>query len=151
MKYSASTNGFYVDGIHGDNIPADSVDITEEQHITLLAGQSAGQQIVPDANGYPVLQDPPTQEITIEDYKREVQAVLDAKAKEREYDGILSLVSYATSTNPTFAAEGQAGVTWRDGAWSTCYALLGQWEAGQIPQPTIAKVLAALPAMNWPA
>lgn len=34
------------------------VSITEEEHSELLSGQSLGQQIVPDAEGSPVLIDP---------------------------------------------------------------------------------------------
>ena len=59
MLYSKSTNGFYHPAIHGDNIPADAVEITCEQHAALLAGQSAGKIIAADADGFPVLQDPP--------------------------------------------------------------------------------------------
>lgn len=55
MFYSQSTSGFYDTSIHGDLIPADAVEITAEQHAELLAGQSAGQQIVPDENGFPIL------------------------------------------------------------------------------------------------
>ena len=55
MYYSAKTKGFYDTAIHGENIPDDAVEITAEQHAELLQGQSAGQQIVPDENGFPVL------------------------------------------------------------------------------------------------
>lgn len=59
MFYSASTAGFYAIEIHGDNIPADAVEITPEQHAALLQGQSVGKVIAADENGYPVLIDPP--------------------------------------------------------------------------------------------
>lgn len=59
MYYSKQTNGFYTREIHGDNIPADAVEITQEQHAALLQGQSEGKQITADENGYPVLVDPP--------------------------------------------------------------------------------------------
>lgn len=58
MFYSKSTGGFYDRAIHGDNIPADAVEITAEQHAALLTGQSEGKRIVADANGYPILVDP---------------------------------------------------------------------------------------------
>lgn len=40
-------------------IPADAVEITEAEHALLLEGQSQGKRIVADANGRPMLADPP--------------------------------------------------------------------------------------------
>lgn len=59
MLYSKTTGGFYDPAIHGDNIPADAVEITVEQHAALIEGQSQGKRIVADAGGKPVLSDPP--------------------------------------------------------------------------------------------
>lgn len=60
MKYSKSTKGFYTSQIHAPaQIPADAVDITDVEYSTIMAGQSAGKRIQPDANGYPVAVDPP--------------------------------------------------------------------------------------------
>lgn len=59
MLYSKSTGGFYAREIHGDNIPEDSVEITAEQHASMLDGQSQGKIISADENGYPILIDPP--------------------------------------------------------------------------------------------
>lgn len=78
-----------------------------------------------------------------------VQAHLDAKARERNYDGILSLCTYATSTNTTFAAEGQAGVVWRDACWAKCYEAMGEVVAGTRAVPTAAELIAELPAFTW--
>ena len=59
MFYSKSTNGFYSREIHGDAIPSDAVEITADEHSALLEGQSQGKLIQADANGRPVLVDPP--------------------------------------------------------------------------------------------
>lgn len=59
MFYSAQTNGFYDPAVHGDNIPADAVEITCEQHAALLEGQSQGKVITCDGSGHPCLTDPP--------------------------------------------------------------------------------------------
>ena len=53
MKYSASTNGFYLDDHPA--IPSDAVAITDAEHQAMLDGQARGLQIAADANGYPVL------------------------------------------------------------------------------------------------
>lgn len=59
MLYSKTTGGFYDRAIHGDNIPADAVEITTDEHAALLAAQSAGKIIQADQNGCPVAVDPP--------------------------------------------------------------------------------------------
>lgn len=59
MKYSATKNGFFVSEVHGGSIPADAVDITVEAHAALLAAQSQGAVIQPDATGNPVAVFPP--------------------------------------------------------------------------------------------
>lgn len=59
MFYSPLNRGFYSREIHGDAIPADAVEIPDELHAALLAGQAEGQQIVPGEGGMPMLEDPP--------------------------------------------------------------------------------------------
>lgn len=58
LHYSASTRGFYDDAIHS-TLPADAKPITEQVRENLLAAQSAGKVIEPDANGLPVAVDLP--------------------------------------------------------------------------------------------
>lgn len=59
MFYSKSSNGFYDSAIHGDGIPEDAVEISTEQHVTLMQGQSEGKRIAADHNGCPILLSPP--------------------------------------------------------------------------------------------
>ncbi|MCG9124289.1 DUF4376 domain-containing protein [Laribacter hongkongensis] len=63
LYFSQITGGFYDSAFH-TNIPADAVEISADEHAALLAGQSAGQRIVPDADGFPVLADPPPPTLT---------------------------------------------------------------------------------------
>lgn len=79
-----------------------------------------------------------------------VQRHLDATAQSRGYDGILSLASYAASPNPPFAAEGAAGLAWRDAVWLYCYQVLAAVQAGTRPIPTADALVAELPPMVWP-
>lgn len=59
MFYAKSTGGFYDREIHGDNIPADAIEITADEHAALLSAQSSGKVIQADQNGHPVAVDPP--------------------------------------------------------------------------------------------
>ena len=152
MFYSKSTSGFYSREIHGDNIPADAVEITVEEHQALIEGQSQGKRIVADENGRPVLQDPPppTIEQIIVQYDAAVQKRLDDFAKTRNYTNIMSAATYATSTVPKFKAEGQYCVEARDATWAKCYEVLAAAEAGSRPMPTLDELLAELPVLTWP-
>jgi len=58
-KYSPSTRGFYRQEIHGDNIPADAIDVADGTHAALMEGQAQGQQIMPGPDSNPYLADPP--------------------------------------------------------------------------------------------
>lgn len=80
------------------------------------------------------------------------QARLDDFAKTRNYDGILSACTYASSTVPKFAAEGQYCVNARDETWATLYSIMGAIQAGTHPVPTgYADIEAELPVLEWPA
>ena len=79
------------------------------------------------------------------------QERLDVFAKTRNYDGILSLCTYATSTNAKFQEEGQYGVEARDATWAKLYEILAEVEAGTRPVPSgYANIEPELPALQWP-
>lgn len=94
--------------------------------------------------------DPAPVEQVIASVTAAVQQRLDAFARTRNYDSILSACTYATSTVPKFAAEGQHAVNARDASWATCYQIMGAVQAGQRPMPEISDVLAELPPLAWP-
>jgi len=80
------------------------------------------------------------------------QARLDDFAATKNYDGILSACTYATSPTATFAAEGQYCVAQRDAIWAKLYEILGEVQAGTRPMPTgYADIEAELPVLEWPA
>lgn len=79
------------------------------------------------------------------------QKRLDDFARTRNCDGILSACTYAASTVPKFAAEGQYCVERRDATWAKQYAIMAEVEAGARPMPTgYADIEAELPPLAWP-
>ena len=77
---------------------------------------------------------------------------LDTFAQTRNYDGILSACTYATSSVPAFAAEGQYCVASRDATWAALYVILGEVQAGTRAVPTgFADIEGDLPVLGWPA
>lgn len=83
-------------------------------------------------------------------YTVAIQAHLDATAQSKGYDGILSLCSYVSSTNSTYAAQAKAGLDWRDNVWAYANNLLASVKAGTTPAPTEAALIAELPTITWP-
>lgn len=81
----------------------------------------------------------------------QTQARLDDFARTRNYGGILSLCTYATSTVQKFQAEGQYGVEARDETWAKLYEMLAEVEAGTRPIPSgYAEIESELPQLAWP-
>jgi hypothetical protein len=58
IYFSKSTNGFYDSTVH-TTMPADVVEITQAEWMSLMASQSLGKIIQADANGNPIAVDPP--------------------------------------------------------------------------------------------
>lgn len=93
-----------------------------------------------------------TEQELIQEVTNATQTRLDTFAKTRNYDGILSACTYATSGVPKFATEGQYCVSARDATWASLYSIMAEVQAGTRPMPaTVADALALLPAMEWPA
>lgn len=78
------------------------------------------------------------------------QQRLDDFAKTRNYDGILSAATYATSPTTKFYTEGQYAVNCRDATWATLYSILAEVQAGTRPMPSsYADIEAELPVLEW--
>lgn len=78
-----------------------------------------------------------------------VQKHLDFVARTRNYDGILSLCSYALSTKNKFKGEGEAGLAWRDDCWEYCYQVLADVQNELRTIPTSEELVAELPEIVW--
>lgn len=128
MLFSAQTKGFYLTELHGDAVPADAVEITEEEHAALLAAQAAGQMITAGTDGRPVAQDRPAlagAELE-RALLRAVQRHIDAQARALGYDDVAAAVSYADEPAVArYQAEGQALRAWRSKVWEAALAAQG--------------------------
>lgn len=78
------------------------------------------------------------------------QQRLDAFAQERNYDNIVSLVGYSSSTVARFQADAQKGVTARDNTWAPLIALMESIVTATAPVPRKeSDILSVLPALTW--
>lgn len=75
----------------------------------------------------------------------DVQSHLDTTAQSMGYDNIISLCTYAASTDQKFKQEGQSGVAWRDAVWAYCYQALSDVEEGNRTAPTTEELISELP------
>ena len=88
-KYSPSAGGFYVVGIHGASIPADAVEVQDDEHRRLMDGQSAGLKIVAGANGAPILVQPLSDEQRLESARSVAASLIDSERDRLRYAPIL--------------------------------------------------------------
>lgn len=88
--------------------------------------------------------------LSIADYEAAIQGHVDDTARSRQFRDGVTMASYASSTNPQWAAEAHAFIAWRDAVWAFAYAELAKVQAGEREQPSIDQFLAELPAVNWP-
>ena len=147
MKFSKTTGSFYPEEINYKSFPDDIIEVSDADY-QLAVIRKPGETI-DIKNNKIVIVPAPVVLPGAEMYVYAVQAALDTKARERNYEGILSLCTYANSENVTFKAEGKAGVVWRDTAWDYCYKTLDNVQKGKRTQPTIEAFIAELPKMDW--
>ncbi|MDR2697482.1 MAG: hypothetical protein LBB40_03285 [Holophagales bacterium] len=154
MIYTGKRNntwGFFLD----KNGVDPCVELTEEQHAEIFAKHSSGLLIKWHDDGTPYLEappppPPPTLEQITAQYTDAVQNRLDAFARTRGYDGIMSACTYVTSAVPQFRLEAAYCVTARDATWAQCYQVMGAVLAGEQDMPTLEELFETLPKLEWP-
>lgn len=100
------------------------------------------------AQGFPPpSSEPPTPALS--EYAAAVQAHLDAAARSRDFDDIVSACSYAAGQN-AFQADGLKFLTWRSQVWTFVYAMRDQAASSPGPMPTVEQ-FTALVFSNCPA
>lgn len=146
MFFSKLTGGFYTTDIHGENIPADSVEITNEEYAALLNGQSVGKFIDVDADGKPYLADPPplTTAQIVSQYESALDAHLDSVAQADRWRDRFTFAVRAGYENP-WQTKAKTFGTWMDACNVQAYALLAAVTAGTAELPTVEDFIAAMP------
>lgn len=137
MSYYKDTNNklhFLEDDAYAYLLPAGAIQITNEEAETIR------QESAPEK----------TIEQIIEEYQAAVQQRLDDFAQTRNYNGILSACTYATSLVERFKIEGQYCVNARDTTWAKCYEILDAVINNSRPMPTLEQLMSELPVLSWP-
>lgn len=106
MFYAKSTGGFYIREINGDAIPADAVEITQEQYVALNSGPMAGR-ITAEADGYPVqiVHVPPSLDSLKEAAKEQVRSL-----RTNVFYTLAGMQSEALANGDTTTAKAIAGI-----------------------------------------
>jgi hypothetical protein len=111
-----------------------------------------GETIPAGASTTPPPPPPPTPEEIQAAFTEQIQRRLDEFVRTIGYDNILSACTYATSTVPKFASDGQYCVEARDATWAAAYAILDDVLSGKRPMPvSIEEIEGELPTLVWPA
>lgn len=139
--------GFYKPEIHTE-IPSGAIEISQQDYHTYI---SAPGQFRRDETGSIEYYDPPVSPAHIQQQLTSaVRLHLDEIAHQRNYDSIITAVSYSTSPHPKYGPEGIAARDWRDEVWDTCYQILADCQEGKRTIPTKEELIEGLPPMEWP-
>lgn len=122
-------------------IPIEDTDISD------INGWIYRKELCPHKTQEQIQQELVNQRIT--EIQIAVQNLLDSKAREKLYDDAFAICSYANSTDETFHSEANQFIAWRDHCWRKCYEILGLFQNGDIPMPTVGEVLRQLPTLDW--
>ena len=136
----------YKDGSLNRELGANDYAVEIQPFVALWEGEKARLDAIEEAER----NRPPTLEEAQKRFTDAIQGRLDAFARTRSYDGILSATTYATSTAPQFKAEGQYAVEARDMIWAAAYVILDAVLAGERPMPSLEELFQELPELKWP-
>ena len=135
MFYSKTTGGFYDRAIHGDNIPEDSVEITDEEYTLLIARPLS----CADA----------TQEEIVSQYESALDSHLDGVAKQYRYADRTRLALRAGYPNKHQSLASAFG-TWMDSCNDQAKQLYLDVSSGLVPMPSIEEFINGLPEFVEP-
>ncbi len=102
-------------------------------------GWAVFEQVVPE----------PTEQEILDALTQALNMHLDSVASQRRYDSRFTCALRAGFPGP-FQAEGLAFAAFMDECNMVGYAMMKRAKAGEIPVPSGAELIAAMPAMAWP-
>lgn len=80
---------------------------------------------------------------------RIISNIIDTTAQSKQYENGVSCASYLNSTNPQWASEAQAFISWRDSCYLYAFNLLNDVvSGGEIPSEQ--EFIAGIPVIVWP-
>lgn len=122
--------------------------ISVEPYISEGVVYNVAVQIIPEGELYAIAQAQQAQ--LVASFTDSAQQHLDAFAKTRGYDGIMSAATYINSTIPRYAAEATRALLLRDQWWSTLDTIMVAVLSEQRPVPaSFDEILSELPALTW--
>lgn len=95
----------------------------------------------------PELLEPLPADVVREQITRWLDSVVQAKG----YDNIVSCASYANSTDPTFKADAQAAIAWRDAVYRRGYEILADIPDGVTTPEQVMALLPQPAEYGWTA
>jgi hypothetical protein len=147
MRFSPSTLGWYPEHVEYLALPDDVIDVDDNLYI-LLFGKAI--EAGPDDMPREAVVAPPSFDQRKAALLKAVDAHLNAAAKAKGYDSILSASLRAALPTSPFHGEGVAFGTWMDLVYAKCYEVLAQVQANEIAEPDEAQLISMLPALQLP-
>lgn len=111
--------GRYLSDIHGDNIPADAVEVTEE---VFNASIQMKRPALINGELVELPPEPPTPEQLAQQAKSSVYQLLDTTAQQYDYRNFAEVAQFVNSG--TWKAEADALMAYQDSVWLKAYELL---------------------------
>lgn len=87
--------------------------------------------------------------LVLDSYEGALQNYMDTKVQEKSYTDGISCATYTASSNPTWKAEADQFILWRDACWAYAIDIYDQVENNQIPAPSVSEFLAGAPVLVW--
>lgn len=91
--------------------------------------------------------------LTSSDYialaKADLQNIIDAVARVKDYDDGATCASYANSTNKVFKQDAKDFIAWRDECWATYFDAVNKFQSNEITLQEFNEKARGVSVINW--